>query len=185
MNNRPYKLQKQYRLPAWDYSKPGYYFVTICTKDRWEILGKIKNNECYCSSIGKIIKNIWYKIPIQFNNVNLDKLIIMPNHLHGIIRIIRRNLINQISTDNKIKNNPMTTKYLTLGGIIRWFKGKITFTVRKQISQHETVWQSRFYDRIIRSDEELHRIREYIDLNPLYWHDDINNIPNSYSEILH
>lgn len=102
MSNLQYKLQKQYRMPNYDYSQEGEYFVTICSKDRKKILGKIENEKTTLSDIGKIIRNIWIKIPEQFKNIRLDKWVIMPNHIHGIIIIQRRNFINEILT-NKLK----------------------------------------------------------------------------------
>jgi hypothetical protein len=66
-----------------------------------------------------------------------------------------------------IKNNPMELKSISLGSIIRWFKGRITFDARKRNPAFK--WQSRFHDRIIRDEKEFYFIQEYIINNPLNW----------------
>jgi len=119
MKYQRYKSFKEYRLPGYDYSGEGSYFVTICTKNREEYFGKIENEEMGLSNIGRIVDKIWNQIPIKFPDVRLDVFQIMPDHFHGIV-IIKdkslKNLINQIPT-NKIdmknefksglRNNPM------------------------------------------------------------------------------
>ena len=98
----------------------------------------------------------------------------MPDHFHGII-IIKpdnlKNFINEIPTRNEfksgIRNNPMELKSISLGRIIRWFKGRTKFEIEKIVPSFN--WQSRFYDRIIRDDKEFYFISEYIINNPLNW----------------
>ena len=76
------------RLPEYDYSQPGAYFVTILVKDRQCILGKVLGEAVYLSVEGKIVERIWKQIPQHHENVELDEFVIMPNHLHGIIWLI-------------------------------------------------------------------------------------------------
>ncbi len=187
-----YKKHKQYRLPGFDYSGEGNYFVTICTQNRNEYFGKIINGKMILSDAGKIMDKTWNEIPNKFENVKLDVYQIMPDHFHGIISI-RRNLIYQIQNDDQIqneknfinktnfineiptgiefksgfRNNPMELKSITLGRIIRWFKGRVKFEAGKIIPGFK--WQSRFYDRIIRDEKEFYFIEEYIINNPLNW----------------
>jgi REP element-mobilizing transposase RayT len=75
------------RLVDWDYSFTGYYFVTICTYNHIDYFGDIKNSKMNLSEIGRIANNYWNEIPTHFPYTKLDKFIIMPNHLHGIIKI--------------------------------------------------------------------------------------------------
>ncbi|MBN2546619.1 MAG: transposase, partial [Spirochaetes bacterium] len=98
----------------------------------------------------------------------LDEFIIMPNHIHGIIEITRRDVINHVPTNEK---NPMLNPY-SLSAIIRWFKGRTTFEIHRFINQINFKWQSRFYDHIIRDDDDLNNIREYIIYNHLKWIED-------------
>jgi REP element-mobilizing transposase RayT len=204
MANILYK--NKYRIPStrykeWDYSEEGFYFVTICTDDRKMFFGDVVGGEMVLSPIGKIVKDFWLKIPEYFNNTELDEFVVMPNHLHGIIVIcnthgdccirhrhcrdainrhyrIRRDAINRVST---IRNGGVTKHHNpmgknTLGEIIRWYKGRSTFEIRKIYKYF--AWQERFYDHIIRNEKELNRIREYIIDNPGKWVEDRNN-PNN------
>ena len=68
-----YKLQKQYRLPKYDYSSLGQYFITICTGDRKYFFGDIINYKMRPSEIGKIVEKFYFEIPRHFENVKLDK----------------------------------------------------------------------------------------------------------------
>ncbi len=176
-----YKKYKQYRLLGYDYSGEGNYFITICTYNREEYFGKITNDTMILSDAGKIVDQIWNEIPVKFENVKLDVYQIMPDHFHGIIIINSDNCRNltrlpdrqvyQIPNPNEfksgIRNNPMELKSISLGRIIRWFKGRVKFEVEKIIPNFK--WQTRFYDRIIRNDKEFYFISEYIINNPVNW----------------
>ena len=174
-----YKIHKQYRLPGYDYSSNGNYFITICTINKEEFLGRIINGKMILSPIGKITESIWKQIPDKFPNIILGTFQLMPDHFHAIITIknpnMCRNLIYKIPNQNPtkndnqifksgIKNNPMELKSISLGKIIRWFKGRVKFEAAK-INQcfH---WQSRFYERIIRDEKEYYFIEDYIVNNP-------------------
>jgi putative transposase len=193
------------RLPEYDYSKDGFYFVTICTKDMICCLGDVvglDNDDFYVklSEIGEISEKFWLEIPKYFNNVKLDIYVIMPNHIHGIIVIgdplkddnfdkcrdaiyrvsektaNNRDAIYRVSTGGITKKmNPMLSK--SLSRIIRWYKERSTYEIRK--SDHKNfAWQERFYDRVIRDENELNRIRQYIIDNPAKWELDKDNPDN-------
>ena len=182
------------RFKGWDYSSDGYYFVTICTRGREEFFGKIENEKMILNEMGKMTHRFWLEIPKHFKNVTLDEFIVMPNHVHGIVVIENdknvpcRNAINRVSTTmgNKKriggttgKHNPMLSEN-SLGKIIRWYKGRCTFEIKKQNNFPGFAWQSRFYDHIIRNEKSFNRIREYIIYNPLKWDEDRNNLENLY-----
>ena len=145
--------RKVIRLKEYDYSKQGYYFITICTKNRRKILAKIQNCRGeHCSSLltkeGRIIEKYLKKIEEIYINVLLDEYIIMPNHIH-IILIIK----------NKGE--------ISISKIIQQFKGKITKELKYSI------WQKLFYEHIIRNEKEYLKIKEYIINNPLNWEKDM------------
>jgi len=147
--------RKVIRLKDYDYSSNGAYYVTICVVGRHNILGKIAvGANCVrplLSEIGCIIEN---EIPILSNTydcVFIDKYIIMPNHIHMIILIVK---------DGRTEFAP------TLSRVIKQFKGSIT----KQIGF--SVWEKSFNDRIIRNMDEYKRIWHYIDNNPAKWAED-------------
>ncbi len=100
------------RLDVWDYSKYGYYFVSICTKDMRSYFGKGVDENISLNNIGEKVKEIWLEIRNRFTDVELDEFVIMPNHLHGII-FINRDSINRVSTKTPfIKNNPMYQQFI-------------------------------------------------------------------------
>ncbi len=73
------------RLRDFDYSNSGYYFLTICTKNREEFFGRIENERMILNEFGIIANKYWLEIPIHFQNCLIDEFIIMPNHIHGIL----------------------------------------------------------------------------------------------------
>ncbi len=93
------------RLPTYDYSSNGYYFVTICTHQKHCYFGKIVNAQMQLSQLGKIAQKHWQEIPKHFDGVDIDEFVIMPNHVHGIIVINQtdkpcRDVTCYVSTDN-------------------------------------------------------------------------------------
>lgn len=167
------------RLEVWDYSKYGYYFVTICTKDKRIYFGNAVDENISLNNVGEKVKEIWLEIRNRFTDVELDEFVIMPNHLHGIIFINRdsvgRDSINRVSTKAPfIKNNPMYSE-LSLSKIIRWFKGRTTYEIHHTLQFSDFAWQPRYYEHIIRNEKSLQKIREYIHFNPLQWAVDDEN----------
>ncbi len=167
------------RLEVWDYSKYGYYFVTICTKDKRIYFGNAGDENILLNKVGEKVKEIWLEIRNQFTDVELDEFVIMPNHLHGIIFINRdsicRDSINRVSTKTPfIKNNPMYSE-LSLSKIIRWFKGRTTYEIHHTLQFPDFAWQPRYYEHIIHNEKSFQKIREYIHLNPLQWAVDEEN----------
>jgi len=189
----PFKIEKQYRLPGYDYSENGYYFITICTKDRENYFGNIKNNKMELSPIGKIVNKFWTKLPDKFNGIELDEYCIMPNHFHGILILNCRNAPRndndgRVHPKNKIlncvsKNAPVlrprrvpTIKPLdinSVSSIINHFKGSVKKSCKTNNLNFD--WQPRFHDRIVRNEREYFAIKRYIHDNPKNWAKDRNN----------
>ena len=179
------------RLAEWDYGQAGYYFVTICTKDRVHFFGKIVAGDMQLSSIGEIVVQEWGKTQIIRSNVILDEWIIMPNHMHMIVVIThkidsipdvetpRRGVSTGrgVSTPKQSQTIAASEKWAanTLGSMIGQFKGKCTKRIRAQ-GYNDFSWQSRFYDHIIRSEDALHKSRLYIASNPMNWDQDRDNV---------
>lgn len=146
--------RKRNRLKFYDYSAAGWYFVTICTKDRIHQFGTIKNEEMIFNDIGKIAERIWNEIPKHYPEVELDYFQIMPNHIHSII------IINNV----KERHASPLQKH-TLGNIVGSFKSAVTKSAH-QCKNNNFKWQRSFYERIIRNEKELYNIRKYIQQNP-------------------
>ena len=88
------KFRGKYRVPSsrlrnYDYGRNGAYFVTIVTKNRQNFFGEFQNGKMVLSEMGKMAKKYWYEIPRHFPFVRLDAFVVMPNHIHGILWIVR------------------------------------------------------------------------------------------------
>ena len=182
----PYKSQKQYRYKGYDYSQDGFYFVTICAKNREMFFGDVIAGKTRLSEIGKIAEKIWLEIPDHFPFVKLDRFIIMPNHIHGIIQIDNENYNcnrGNYTNTNINKNNGSTFGHVTpksLSVIIGSFKSVTTKIMNSEFHETGFSWQARFHDRIIRNEDELNRIRQYIIDNSEKWELDRNNPENLF-----
>lgn len=184
------------RLKEYDYSQSGYYFITICTVNKENIFGEIVNGKMLLNKFGIIVNEIWNSITSHFLNVNTDSFVIMPNHFHGIIIIIndgdllRRGEVPSPPlkpTAHDIKSpltknikgdetSPLQAFKPTLGQIEAYFKYQTTKEVNNlQNSQGKQLWQRNYYEHVIRNDEDLNQIREYIIYNPLKWNLDEEN----------
>lgn len=142
--------RKLCRLHGYDYSQNGYYFVTICVFDMDHVFGHIFDGEMQLNIFGKITKQCLFDLPNHYSNCFIDEMIIMPNHVHGIIVI----------------DNDITVKRHGLSEMIRAFK---TFSARKINKEYPNIgfkWHKSFNDRIIRNEKELYAIRQYIKNNP-------------------
>jgi len=183
------------RCQKWDYTSNGYYSVTICTQNREYFFGDVVADKIQLSPVGKIVAEEWQKTAQIRSYIELDEWVIMPNHLHGIIIIKnqpppppvetpRWGVSQQVTFHPKetFQRNVSTKSRLkpkSLGSII----GQIKTACTKRIWEagfDNFEWQDRFYDHIIRDDESLHHIREYIINNPLKWELDKNNPANLY-----
>ncbi|OGF30487.1 hypothetical protein A2533_01100 [Candidatus Falkowbacteria bacterium RIFOXYD2_FULL_35_9] len=174
------KYKGIFRLKNWDYSSPGFYFITICVKNRFCCLGTVENNEMLLNELGKIVRDCWYDLPNHYKNCVLDEFIIMPDHVHGIIQLIddesigdglNPQLIDDETVGDGFKPSPTNNVYdkkYKLCEIIRGFK---TFSARKINKLNNSIgvqfWQKQYYDHIIRNDESLDQIRIYIKHNPI------------------
>lgn len=152
-----------------------------------EFFGEVADGEMKLFEIGKIVNEYWQEIPKHFPFVALDKFVVMPNHIHGIVEICdgmenatSRDAINGVSTGGITgKYNPMNNPR-SLSKIIRWYKGRCSFEIGKNTSTIDFQWQSRFYDRVIRDEQSLGKIREYIERNPKFWDEDKNKVENIF-----
>ncbi len=129
------------RLQGWDYSWNGYYFVTICVKDRECIFGRIENGETVLSRIGEIVNQWWQEIPGHFSFVRLDEFVIMPNHVHGIIVINKGNGAKMVNSDIRrdvacnvsTQFSNISPKRGSLSSVIQSFKSAVTKLVNNEL----------------------------------------------------
>ena len=150
--------RKQLRLPTYDYTKNGLYFITICIQNKKPLLGHIKEHIMLKSDAGQMIESIWYQLENKYNSLTLHEFVVMPNHIHGIIEFYNSTI-------------PIPT-------IIQNFKSLTTNRYIKQVHQNrwkpfnKRLWQRNYYEHIIRNDASLHTIQKYIINNPIKWKED-------------
>ena len=149
-------VRKNLRLREFDYSTPGAYFVTICAFDRRMIFGSVVDGQVHPSTAGELAIGCWHEIPSQWPGVELDALVVMPNHIHAILLFIEGDV-----------------KVPSLGRVMHWYKAKVTKAVRRVRKDPVlTIWQEKFHDHVVRDEPDLERIRAYIELNPGRWSED-------------
>jgi len=155
------------RLPHYDYSSAGAYFVTVCAYRRRPLFED--------GSLRKIVGEAWLDLPRQFPNLRLDAFVIMPNHLHFVIWLRPVGATLAVAPDGA-----GASPAPTLGDVVRALKSLVAVEWLKHIRangpEHSArVWQRNYYERVIRSEVELADVREYIGLNPLKWRLDRDN----------
>ena len=177
MQHDPNKHQrKSIRLPGYDYSQAGYYFVTICCDQRQCMFGDIVDGAMQLNPFGEIVSET-YQLLSRYSHVNLDEWIVMPNHFHGIIvladkpcRGVSRNAPTVNSDIQPINCEP---KRKPLGRLIGVFKTVSTKNINIICgTPGAKVWQRNYYEHIIRNETSLNKIRQYIVNNPLSWQND-------------
>ena len=157
----------------YDYSRDGAYFVTICAKDRHEILGEIVVGDgvldvphsgvpyCMLSETGKAVEKQIQIMSDLYTDVRVDKFAIMPNHIHLII-----------STENGSSRTPTPT--VAANAAVPHFVSTLKRYTNKNVGY--SMWQRSYHDHIIRNEEEYQKIWDYIDTNPLNWEVDMYHV---------
>ncbi len=173
---RPQRQRRSIRLPSYDYSSPGAYFVTVCTKNRLCLFGQVIDDEMNLSPYGSIVMNCWHDLVNHYAHVELDTFVVMPNHIHGIIVLTEVDRRTHVGAG--LKPAPSTARIRSHGlpEIVRAFK---TFSSRRineaKATPGVSVWQRNYYERVIRDEAELDRTRQYIGGNPASWSRDPEN----------
>lgn len=151
--------RKSRRLPGYDYRHPGAYFVTICLLDRLHLLGEISNGTMHASPAGHMVRAVWDAIPERYNGIQIDEFVAMPDHVHGIVML----------TGTTDRSSP------SLPQVVQRFKSLTTARYREAVASSNwppyrgALWQRNYYERVIRHDAELNRVRQYIRDNPARW----------------
>jgi len=142
-----YVKRKSPRLQGYDYRTPNYYFITICTHKKINIFG----TEDQRNDLGNIAEKGFLQIAEHFSDIEVDKFVIMPNHVHAII--ILKNEKDNLST------------------VIGSYKSYVTKKIHN-LRPELTVWQKSFHDHVIRNQKSYEKIWCYIDTNPMKWKED-------------
>jgi putative transposase len=172
--------RRSIRLPAYDYSQTGAYFITLVTYQRDCLFGNIVQGKMQLSAMGQVAEEHWRLIPEHFPQLELGAYVIMPNHVHGII------IINGCSNASAFERTGTTVSCPdvscpdrarekfgkpvkgSIPTIIRSYKASVTRRIQQE-SNASGIWQRNYYEHIIRNDAEYNRIHVYIDSNPANW----------------
>lgn len=147
MQNSNYPRRKNPRLTGFDYSENDCYFITICTDQKRPIFGEPE----HLNPFGKIAQEALLQIPKHFPAMQVEKYVVMPNHVH--IMILLQESEHSVST------------------AIGLYKSHVTKEIHA-VDPKLKVWQASFHDHIIRNRQSYEKIWEYIDTNPAKWMDD-------------
>ena len=173
------------RLPGWDYSSPGCYFVTICVKNKECFFADIVDGKIILNECGEIVEARWSWLKKQYHFLELDAFVVMPNHVHGLIKITNNSVVT--GRDLSLPTTQPTTQPMTQPTIIPTtikikplsdILGAFKTTSSKDIHLAgfpNFFWRRYFYERIIRSEGEANTIRQYIRDNLANWDYDIEN----------
>ena len=187
MTRRKYRIASA-RAAWWDYSREGRYFITVCTANRKCLFGQILQGELYASPIGEIVLQEWEKSFEVRQELFCDAFVLMPNHLHAILRIENENAephgsaavlpdpsdIPEVSGGMKPHDRaavqPPRRSPRSISSFMAGFKSSATKMINEyRNTPGQPVWQARFHDHIIRNDTEYRRISDYIINNPVNW----------------
>ncbi len=170
--------RRSIRLPGYDYSQLGAYFLTICAYQREYLFGEIKNGIMGLNEIGDIISHVWDVLPKRFPQIILDEFVVMPNHIHGIVWITEdRHHPTVVGVIHELPLRRMERRRMTLPLIVGYLKMNATKRIHTLNPLFGPVWQRNYYERIIRNERELQAIRMYIRNNPLKWETDVERLP--------
>ncbi len=151
------------RIPDFDYGSGYVYYVTICVQEKKRLFGEIKNSKMTLNDSGEMIVRWWKKLPEKFPGISVDRFVVMPNHLHGIIH-------NEKATN------------ISLSKIMQWFKTMTTNEYIRRVTEDGwqsfswKLWQRNYYEHIIRDESDYYRICGYIEDNPKNWGTDENYV---------
>jgi putative transposase len=186
-SNRDKHYRRSIRLKGYDYAQCGAYFVTICAQNRKCLFGDIQRNEWSLNDAGKMLYRIWNNVPNTCPGFVIDKFVVMPNHVHGIISTVGAPLVGALpekdragTHGNRAGTRPAPT---TLGDVVGIFKSISTHQYAMNVHANKwppfpgKLWQRNYYEHI-RNENELNHIWKYIINNPLQWDNDENNPAN-------
>jgi len=183
-------VRKLQRLKGFDYSQNGCYFLTVCTHDRNHFFCNIIENKIELSEYGEIVKNTIIDLPNHNDYIEINNFTIMPNHIHMIISIHRRERFITVPNNTPtvpnntptVPNNTPAVPNIKTHGIPEIIRQLKTFS-SKRINEFQkrngcepfpthAIWQKSYHDHIIRNNDDYQRMWQYIDENPVRWSED-------------
>lgn len=160
--------RRSIRLPHYDYTIAGGYFITICAHDRQPLFVDART--------ARIVRSAWDDIPSHHAHVDIDQFVVMPNHVHGVLFL--RASVPERERAQRVAPRPPHKRQLApgaLGAIVRAFKARVTRNLRAEVGSDLLVWQRNYHEHVIRDEPSLQLIRQYIIDNPARWAFDHEN----------
>ena len=167
--------RRSIRLPGYDYTQPGAYFVTICTHQQEPLFGNVVNGAMVLNEYGQIVEEEWRNTTQLRPYVTLDAHVVMPNHFHGIIWIACDNTGRGTARRGTTRRAPTAEQFGkpvagSLPTIVRAFKSAVTKRINElRGTPGAPVWQRNYYEHIVRTERTLDAIRQYVTGNPARW----------------
>jgi putative transposase len=179
--------RRSIRLRGYDYAQVGTYFVTVCVHGRECVLGAIDGDRVRLSEAGQVVLSTWQRLPLRFPRIACDAFVVMPNHIHGIIMIVNpgQTGIRSVgaglalpSSDTFLTRNQGTPRGApTLGHIVGAFKSVSAVACNRLLDRRGVpFWQRNYWEHVIRDDDDLNHLRDYIESNPARWAEDEENL---------
>jgi len=171
------RQRKPHRLFKYDYSDPGAYFVTCVTQNRTLLFGRIEDKAMRLNDAGKAIDSIIREPPHHIVDIEMDEYVVMPNHIHMIVNICHGSLYTSRERQPDIRLTAKKSS-ISLNAIVQRFKSYSTMIYCSGVRNlgwkrfAKRLWQRDYYDHIVRDENDLNAIREYIICNPSNWPDD-------------
>lgn len=169
--------RRSIRLAGYDYRLPAGYFVTICTYDRQPLFGVIRDGVMNLSPFGIVARDEWFRMPLHRTGLLLfeAEFVVLPNHVHGIVWLTDDRVLAANETSIESAQHPRL-RAGSLGAIIGGYKAAVARRINQlRGTPGAPVWQRNYWDHIIRTEQELERIQEYIHDNPARWSADVLN----------
>lgn len=173
------KGRKSTRLQLYDYSTPGYYFITICVQNHACLFGEILDGKMHQNELGTILNKEWRESLSSYPNIKADQWVVMPNHFHGLIQILDFLPRNKgyVNTGHLSVNE---RRKMLIPKVIGKFKMHTSKSINQVFNQKgRSLWMRGYWDRVVRNEAELEKIRQYIVNNPLRWELDKLNPKNN------
>ncbi len=176
--------RRSIRLPEYDYSQPGAYYITIVAWHRECLFGTVVNGEMRLNRFGLVAKQQWEKLPERFPNIELGAYVVMPNHAHGIIVIMvgRGTAENLNSYDGEASRRAPTHEQFqkpvkgSIPTVIRSYKSAVSYRINlMRGTQAVPIWQRNYYEHVIRNEKDLQNKTDYIEANPMLGDEDDEN----------
>ena len=189
MTNTHDKHRRSIRLREYDYHQAGAYFVTIVAQDRRCLFGDVAAAKMQLNAAGQMVQAVWDELSTHYRSVETDLFVVMPNHIHGVIVLVGAGPCacpesggqpqGVAPTNARSANHDVA---LSLPDVLHRFKTLTTQRYVVGVKEHGWVrfnsrlWQRNYFEHVIRDEDSLNRIRQYINDNPARWEFDGENL---------